>query len=51
VNAALAPIQQRRKPYEEKPQLVWDILEEGTCKARKVAQTTMAELRAAMKLT
>jgi tryptophanyl-tRNA synthetase len=51
VNAALAPIQQRRKPYEEKPQLVWDILEQGTCKARKVAQTTMAEVRAAMKLT
>jgi tryptophanyl-tRNA synthetase len=51
VNATLAPIQQRRKPYEQKPQLVWDILEQGTCKARKVAQTTMAEVRAAMKLT
>jgi tryptophanyl-tRNA synthetase len=50
VNETLAPIQERRKPYEEKPQLVWDILEEGTSKARKVAQATMADVRAAMKL-
>ncbi|MBZ5544104.1 MAG: tryptophan--tRNA ligase [Acidobacteriia bacterium] len=50
LNDALAPIQQRRKPYEEKPQLVWDVLEEGTSKARKVAQATMAEVRAAVKL-
>jgi len=50
VNETLAPIQERRKPYEEKPQLVWDILEEGTCKARKVAQETMAEVHAAVKL-
>ena len=50
LNDALAPIQQRRSPYEEKPQLVWDILEEGTNKARKVAQATMAEVRAAVKL-
>jgi tryptophanyl-tRNA synthetase len=26
----LAPIQQRRRPYEEKPQQVWEILEEGS---------------------
>ena len=51
LNDALAPIQARRKPYEQKPQLVWDILEEGTNKARKVAQATMAEVRAAVKLT
>jgi len=51
LNKFLAPIQERRKPYEQKPQLVWDVLEEGTAKARKVAQATMAEVRAAVKLT
>ena len=50
VNETLAPIQQRRQPYDKNRQLVWDILEEGTNKARKVAQQTMAEVRAAVKL-
>jgi tryptophanyl-tRNA synthetase len=50
INERLAPIQGRRKGYEEHPQRVWDILEEGTERARKVAQTTMAEVRAAVKL-
>jgi len=50
LNAYLAPIQERRKPYEEDPQQVWDVLEEGTRKARQVAQVTMAEVRAAVKL-
>jgi tryptophanyl-tRNA synthetase len=51
LNSALAPIQARRKPYEENPQRVWDILAAGTSKARQVAQATMAEVRAAVKLT
>jgi tryptophanyl-tRNA synthetase len=51
LNIYLAPIQQRRKPYEQKPQLVWDVLEEGTRKARAIAQATMAEVRAAVRLT
>jgi tryptophanyl-tRNA synthetase len=51
VNEALAPIQERRKPYEENPQRVWDVLEEGTSRARKVAQATMADVRAAMNLS
>ena len=50
LNATLAPIQERRKPYEENPQQVWDVLEAGTGKARKVAQETMKEVRAAVKL-
>lgn len=49
-NESLAPIQERRKPYEQNPQRVWDILEAGTAKARQVAQATMAEVRAAVKL-
>ena len=51
LNAFLAPIQERRKPYEQDPQKVWDVLEKGTAKARAVAQATMAEVRAAVKLT
>jgi len=50
LNAFLAPIQERRKPYEQKPELVWEILEEGTERARKVAQNTMAEVRQAVNL-
>jgi len=51
LNAFLSPIQERRKPYEQNPQQVWDILEAGTEKARAVAQATMQEVRAAVKLT
>jgi tryptophanyl-tRNA synthetase len=48
--AALKPIQERRKPYEEKPELVWEILEDGGAKARKRAEQTMVEVRDAMGL-
>jgi tryptophanyl-tRNA synthetase len=51
LNAFLAPIHERRKPYEQKPELVWNILDEGTARARKVAQETMAEVRMAVNLT
>jgi tryptophanyl-tRNA synthetase len=50
LNAYLEPIQERRKPYEQNPQRVWDVLEEGTAKARVVAQATMAEVRKAVNL-
>jgi tryptophanyl-tRNA synthetase len=50
VNETLAPIQERRKPFEQNPRRVWDILEEGTSRARQVAQATMGEVRAAMNL-
>lgn len=51
INARLRPIQECRRQYEETPRLVWEILESGTQKARTVAQATMSEVRAAMKLT
>jgi tryptophanyl-tRNA synthetase len=44
----LNPMQQRRKKYEENPQLAWDILEAGAHHARDVASATMKEVRAAM---
>jgi tryptophanyl-tRNA synthetase len=50
LNAFLAPIQERRKPFEQNPQKVWDILEDGTERARTVAQKTMAEVRKAVNL-
>ncbi len=50
LNAFLAPIHERRKPLEQNPQTVWDVLEAGTAKARVVAQATMAEVRKAVNL-
>jgi tryptophanyl-tRNA synthetase len=51
VNDVLAPIQERRQPYEKHPERVWDVLEDGTKRAREVVQKTMADVRAAVKLT
>jgi tryptophanyl-tRNA synthetase len=47
----LNPMQERRKKYEEKPRLAWDILEAGSERARKVASETMKEVRAAMHMS
>jgi tryptophanyl-tRNA synthetase len=47
---ALKPIQERRKPYEENPEMVWEILEDGGAKARKRAEQTMVEVRRVMGL-
>ncbi|MGD0694862.1 MAG: tryptophan--tRNA ligase [Terriglobia bacterium] len=51
INQRLAPIQERRKLYEDNPKRVWDVLDAGTEKARAVAQATMAEVRAAVHVT
>ena len=47
----LKPIQERRKKYEEKPKLVWDILEAGSARARGNAEATMQQVRHAMKMS
>ncbi len=44
----LAPMQERRKKYEDNPRLAWDILETGTERARKVSGATMNEVREVM---
>jgi len=49
--ARLAPIQQRRKKYEDNPKLAWDILEAGSRRAAQVAEATMNEVREAMNLS
>ena len=44
----LNPMQARRRRFEENPGLAWDILEDGTERARKAAGETMNEVRATM---
>ena len=44
----LAPMQERRRKFEENPKLAWDILEAGSERARKVSGETMEDVRASM---
>ena len=46
----LAPIQEKRHYYEERPNEVKEILEEGTKKAKIEAAKTMEKVKTAMKL-
>src|SRR5271170_8264639 len=46
----LAPIRERRATFAAKPAIVRDIIIEGTRRGRAVAQSTMDEVRTAMKL-
>ena len=50
INATLDPIREKRKYYEERPELVDEILIKGTEKARKTAKETMKKVKKAMKL-
>ena len=46
----LRPIREKRKYYEDNPELVDKILKEGTEKARKTAKETMKKVKKAMQL-
>ncbi len=46
----LAPVRERRKELEKDIPAVYDILKEGTMAAKKVAEQTLAEVKAAMKI-
>ena len=46
--AALAPVHEKRDFYNNHPELVKEIIEEGRNKASKVARQTMAEVRNAI---
>ena len=46
----LEPIRERRKQYEENPDLVKEILEKGTKEASEKAKDTMTKIKHAMKL-
>ncbi len=50
LDAFLEPIRERRNDYEKKPDLVREILMEGTRITRQEAQKTLEEVREAMKL-
>lgn len=50
MNEFLKPIQEKRKVYEEHPELVDEILNKGTEKAREKAKETMSKVRKAMKI-
>ncbi len=51
VVAELAPIQERRREYEAKPDHVWEILRDGSARARSRADQTLRQVRDAMHLT
>ena len=46
----LAPIREKRRYYEERPELVREILMEGTKHAREIAKENMKRVKEAMKL-
>ena len=50
INATLEPMREKRKYYEEHPELVDEILRKGTEKARETAKETMKKVKKAMML-
>lgn len=49
--AVLNPVQERRRHYEQHPRKAWELLEGGASRAGGVAERTMEEVRAAMKMS
>lgn len=50
LNAHLAPFRARRAELDQKPDDVWNVLEDGARRAREIAEQTMKEVRAAVGL-
>lgn len=50
MNEALRPIREKRRYFEEKPEIITDILESGASTARGIAKGTLEEVREVMKL-
>lgn len=50
ITKALAPVQEKRRYYQERPKLVEEILSEGTQKARSVAKETLKLVKEKMHL-
>ncbi len=48
--AKIAPIHERRRELAMRPGTAWDVLVEGSKKARQVAEATMVDVREAMKI-
>jgi tryptophanyl-tRNA synthetase len=49
--AATEPIREKRAYYEQRPEIVTEIIEESSRKARRVAQETMKQVRLAVNIT
>jgi tryptophanyl-tRNA synthetase len=49
--ATLKPMQERRRHYEENPRTAWQVLEDGAVRASRAAESTMEEVRDAMKMS
>ncbi len=50
MNQYFAPLREKRNELAQKPDAVWDILEDGAKRARVIAEETMAEVRKAIDL-
>ncbi|MCQ2492423.1 MAG: tryptophan--tRNA ligase [Lachnospiraceae bacterium] len=50
LNKELAPIRERRAKYEQDIAYVYQVLEEGSKRAREVAQATLADVKAQMQI-
>jgi tryptophanyl-tRNA synthetase len=50
LNHHLEPFRERRRDLESKPDHVWDVLEDGAQRAKKIAAETMQEVREAVRL-
>lgn len=50
MNEFLRPIREKGKYYEEHPEIVDEILKDGTKKAKKEAEETMKDVKKAIKI-
>ena len=50
INEKLSPIREKRRYYEEHPEIVYEIIKTGSEKARKVAQQTIKDVRKLVKM-
>ena len=50
MNAFLKPIQEKRKFYDDNPEIVEEILNKGTAQAQEIAKNKMSEVKKAMKI-
>lgn len=50
MNAHLEPFRARRAELDQNPARIWDILHDGACRARTIAEQTMVEVRDAIGL-
>lgn len=50
LNDHLEPFRARRAELARRPEQVWEVLEDGACRARRIAEETMVEVRQAIGL-